>query len=205
MSHLVSYEAAERDLLVYGRGDRVILVPGGGDREGTWSDQMPLAASHRLELFRRRGYGDTETPPEERPSFEGDAAALSELLSKNAHVVGFSGGGPGTLLAAAANPSEVRSLTVIEPATLGLASGHPAADALISNLASIFSASSEMTPEEFDERFVAALGIPFKPPTLTPVNRARVQSLMRDQLPWGFDLPLAQLAEASFPKFKSRN
>ena len=63
--------------------------------------------------------------------FEEHAVLVAAALGDGAHLVGHSYGGVISLLAAAAAPGRVRSLTVIEPPALGVARGNPAADAFL--------------------------------------------------------------------------
>jgi pimeloyl-ACP methyl ester carboxylesterase len=93
-----------------GQGPRVLLVHGSGGREATWADQRRLAGQYRLAMPDRRGYGDSSGGA---PGFHHDAADIAALLGDGAHVVGFSYGGIGCLLAAARRPRAVRSLTLI--------------------------------------------------------------------------------------------
>src|SRR5262249_31455825 len=113
----------------WGTGPRVLLVHGNIlNGPLSWAQQRPLAERGRLEGLNRRGYG--QSPPSERQDFAVDARDIADLLAGGAHLVGHSYGGIGALLAAAAWPQAVRSLTVIEPPVFRLAHGHAAADAL---------------------------------------------------------------------------
>lgn len=99
----------------WGHGDRVVLVHGDVfDAQMTWTAQQPLAATHRLVLLNRRGFG--HSPDVDGEDFEVDAEDVADVLSEEpAHLVGHSYGGVVTLLAAARIPDSVRSLTVFEP------------------------------------------------------------------------------------------
>ena len=69
----------------------------------------------------RRGFDGS--PPTERQDFEDDAADLLPLLAPFAHLVGFSYGGLGALIAAGQRPDLVRSLTIIETPLYSIARG----------------------------------------------------------------------------------
>jgi pimeloyl-ACP methyl ester carboxylesterase len=99
----------------------VILVHGGVGPELTWEMQEPLAERWTLVIPWRRGF--EPSPAAERQDFELDARDIGALLAGEggAHLVGLSYGAVGSVLAAAADPTRVRSLTVLEPALFGLA------------------------------------------------------------------------------------
>jgi pimeloyl-ACP methyl ester carboxylesterase len=96
-------------------------VHGGSGPQRTWEMQSPLAERWQLVIPSRRGFNDS--PPAERQDFEDDAADLLPLLSPVAHLVGFSYGGLGALLAAGQRPDLVRSLTIIETPLYSIAGG----------------------------------------------------------------------------------
>ena len=120
---------------VRGDGDTAVLVHGSGVRDWTWSDQLELADRYRLVMPYRRGYGES---PDADPDFEVDGRDVAELLDRPSHLVGFSYGGVGSLLATARRPELVRTLTVIEPPAFGVALDDPAVQELGAKLASIF-------------------------------------------------------------------
>src|SRR5256885_12758868 len=113
--------AAVPRIEVVGEGERVVLVHGSGPPRATWADQLALAERYQLVVLERRGYGQD---PGDNPDFEADAKDIRELLAEPAHLVGFSYGGLGVLLAAAQRPDAIRSLAVIEPAAYSIAAGN---------------------------------------------------------------------------------
>jgi pimeloyl-ACP methyl ester carboxylesterase len=118
------------NVLRIGHGPAVVLVHGtGGSREDTWSDQLILADHHSLILPDRRGYGESD--PAAQPDFERDGEDIADLLEGGAHLVGFSYGGIGAMIAAAKRPDAVLSLTLIEPNAFGLVRGQKAVDDLV--------------------------------------------------------------------------
>ncbi|MHC3391059.1 alpha/beta fold hydrolase [Streptomyces lavendulocolor] len=97
-----------------GSGPEVLLVHGGAGPRTTWGALAPLSDRWTLAYVHRRGYPPSP-PPLERQDFEVDARDLAPLLVGRPHVVAHSYGVLGTLLAAAAAPGGMRSLTLIEP------------------------------------------------------------------------------------------
>lgn len=146
-----------------GEGEPLLLVHGGVNRDETWRPQQELAQRWRLLIPARRGF--PPSPPAERQDFEVDARDLVELLAvEPAHAVGFSYGGVGLALAAAAAPSNVLSLTLIEPALFGVAQDRPE----VQELAALAAAATgddpearERARESFEE--LAAVRIPTNP------------------------------------------
>ncbi|MEU1130415.1 alpha/beta fold hydrolase [Streptomyces sp. NPDC005900] len=107
-----------------GRGPEILLVHGGAGPRTTWGALAPLADRWTLAYAHRRGYPPSP-PPHVRQDFAVDARDLAPLLAGRPHVVAHSYGVLGTLLAAAATPHAVRSLTLIEPPLSHLVPGDP--------------------------------------------------------------------------------
>jgi len=183
----------------WGAGPRVLLVHGNIlNGPLSWSQQRPLAERWRLEVLNRRGYG--QSPPTERQDFAVDARDIADLLAGGAHLVGHSYGGIGALLAAAAWPQAVRSLTVIEPPVFRLAHGHAAADALAEQLRRL-QAAGPADPAAYAEAFVDAVGGGIRLPHPLPRQLDRgVRVLMAGRGPWEAEVPLAALRGAPFRK-----
>src|SRR5438445_5239136 len=115
-------EGGGLDVRRVGKGQPVLLVHGtGGSREETWSDQMSLKDRYTLVLPDRRGYGRSDSGA--NPDFERDGEDIAVLMGAGAHLVGFSYGGIGCLIAANTRPAAVMSLTPIEPPAFGLGPG----------------------------------------------------------------------------------
>jgi pimeloyl-ACP methyl ester carboxylesterase len=182
-----------------GKGETVLLVHGSlatGVEE--WQAQRSLAdEGFRLLIIDRRGYGRSAAA--EGEDFLRDADDIVDLMGDGAHLVGHSYGGLGAMFAVARRPEATLSLAMLEPPAFSLAED-PAARALVNNvrdawhrdvpddvwvrgfLKAVGSDPDEFPPEFFD----AAL-------PLVPVARnARTM--------WDTALPLAELAEATFPK-----
>lgn len=112
------------DVRVTGPGQPLLLVHGGVNREETWRAQEPLAERWKLIVPARRGFAPS--PPAERQDYEVDARDIGRLLADEpAHCVGFSYGGVGLAVAAAADPSRLLSLTLIEPPLFAVAAERP--------------------------------------------------------------------------------
>jgi len=98
---------APRAVLVHG------TMTGGTDRYG-FAAQRPLAEVAELLIVDRRGFGASADV--DRSDYELDAADVASIMDGGAHLVGHSYGGVVVMLAAAVQPGDVRSLTLIEPA-----------------------------------------------------------------------------------------
>jgi pimeloyl-ACP methyl ester carboxylesterase len=165
----------------------------------TWAAQRPLAERFELLVLDRPGF--PPNPPVDRVDFEADAALVAGLLEPGDHLVGHSYGSVIALLAAAARPERVGSLTVIEPPATKVAAGHPDVDAFAAGGEALYADAASHSPEEFLRRFLAAVGSPFDPPSpLSPELEQGAQALAVERGPWEADIPLAGLAATTFPK-----
>jgi pimeloyl-ACP methyl ester carboxylesterase len=147
------------DVRVSGSGMSLLLVHGGVNRDQTWRAQAPLAERWRLVEPARRGY--PPSPAAERQDWEADARDIGELLAEEAaHCVGFSYGGVGLAVAAAADPSRLLSLTLIEPPLFAVAADRPAVQEFMA-LASDYTGSDPVARERAREAFEAVARIRF--------------------------------------------
>ncbi len=180
--------------------ERLVLVHGSvlGAR-GTWGAQEDLAARFELVPVERPGF--PPNPPVERVDFESDAALVAELLEPGDHLVGHSYGAVVSLLAAAARPEPLRSLTVIEPPATQVAAGNPAVDAFAAQGEEVYASGATVDPETFLRRFLVAVGSAFDPPSpLTPELEQGARALTVERGPWEAEIPLKVIGAASFPK-----
>jgi pimeloyl-ACP methyl ester carboxylesterase len=181
--------------------ERLVLVHGSvvGGR-GTWSAQRPLEDRFELVVVERPGF--PPNPPAARVDFEPDAALVAELLRDGDHLVGHSYGGVVSLLAAAARPGALASLTVIEPPATRLAAGDPDVDAFAEAGRDLHaSAAADGDPEVFLRSFLAAVGSALVPPSpLPPELEQGARALMVERGPWEAEIPLEALAAAAYPK-----
>jgi pimeloyl-ACP methyl ester carboxylesterase len=171
--------ATQLDLRVSGAGEPVLLVHGGVDRDRTWAAQWPLAQRWRLIEPARRGF--PPSPAAERQDFAADALDLAALLADEpAHAVGFSYGGLGLALAAAAAPQHLLSLTLVEPALFALPGERPA----VRDPAALIAVHFPGDPErEADFLAARAQAPPPRPPgeaqlDLAPIAAAGVPALV---------------------------
>ena len=93
---------------------------------------------------------------------ERDAKRIVEALGTAGHLVAHSGGAVPALLAAAQAPDAVRSLTLFEPACLGLARGRPGVEEMVAAMGAVFDrrADPELPDGEFTHDFLQAMGVP---------------------------------------------
>ncbi|MEW2708782.1 alpha/beta hydrolase [Streptomyces koyangensis] len=179
----------------------VVLVHGiltwGTDPRYGFAAQRPLAASRRLLLMDRRGYG--RSPDIARSDWAVDAEDIVGLLGTGAHLVGHAYGGVGAMAAAVRRPDLVRSLTLIQPGALRPAERHPVvAEALVRARAATAALPPDLTPAEFLRGATESVGM--ETPEATP-ERLRAAATTMAELPcWDADIALAPLARAAFPK-----
>ncbi len=180
--------------------ERLVLVHGsvvGG--QATWRTQRSLANRFRLIVLDRPGF--PPTPPVERVDFEEDAKLVAGLLEPGDHLVGHSYGGVISLLAAAARPEVVGSLTVIEPPATRVALDVPAVADFAAGGAALYASGQTDDVEAFLLRFLRAVGSTFTPPSpLPPDLEQGARALIVERGPWEAEIPLEDLGAAPFPK-----
>lgn len=183
-----------------GTGPRVLFVHGsvtGG--AATWGAQYALTDRWTLLVADRRGFGESALSDGE--DFEVDAHDIAEALGEGAHLVAHSYGGLGALLAAAARPDAVRSLTLVEPVAYSVALDHAAVRSCVEQLTAYF-ASPPSGTREFLDGFLRRMGLQGKlPEPLPPALEATTRLLMACRLPWTAHVPLEKLAHAPFRSF----
>jgi pimeloyl-ACP methyl ester carboxylesterase len=141
----------------------------------------------------RPGY--PPNPPVERADFEPQAEAIAQMLQPGDHLVGHSYGGVISLLAAA-QADGLRSLTVNEPPAFGVARGNPAVEEF---LARMREAPDE--PLEYLAYFLPLVGSSLKvSDPMPPALEAGTRAAMAERSPHEAEIPLDELASASFPK-----
>jgi pimeloyl-ACP methyl ester carboxylesterase len=183
-----------------GQGPRVVLLHGAVlAGELCWRQQLPLARRFSLEIVDRAGYGRSQqlSPGED---LDADAPLVAGLLGEGAHLVGQSSGAVAAILAAALRPEAVLSLTLCEPVAFQLAPGSADARQMARDLEEHLQATGG--DAQWLRGFLGIVGrsvlIPDQlPPPLVQGVRA-VRAVRRR--PWEGELPVGQLAAASFPK-----
>jgi pimeloyl-ACP methyl ester carboxylesterase len=192
--------AADLDVERLGHGPPVVLVHGSiVDARRTWHRQLELADEWSLCIPNRPGFAGS--PPLARGDFEIEAPLMAELLGDGAHLVGHSYGAVIALLAAAARPEAVRSLTVSEPGSLRLAAGDPAVDAMIAQGDELYRRRGEVTLRGFVQLFRAGAHSARETPEELPDWLERgARLVMEERPPWEADIPLEDLAAAPFCK-----
>src|SRR5207247_4944810 len=111
-----------------GSGPRAVLVHGSvANGAATWEGQLRLADRYELVVPDRPGF--PPNPPVERLDFEEQAPLIAELLGDGAHLVGHSTAASSPCSPPASRPDVVRSLVLLEPPAVGVASGNAAVDA----------------------------------------------------------------------------
>ncbi|MFK0290341.1 alpha/beta fold hydrolase [Streptomyces sp. NPDC090442] len=164
-----------------------------------FAGQRPLAGMFRLELVDRRGFG--HSPDVEWSDYAVDAEGLGRLLGEGAHLVGHSYGAAAAMLAAAARPEAVHSLTLIEPSPLRTAAAHPVVRAALERLREAFAnagALGETSPEDYLRQSTEAYGM--RLPEITPRMLRAVGTAMRERPVRDAQIPLAPLIRAPWPK-----
>ena len=181
--------------------ERVIFVHGSiVDAQRTWRHQFVLAERWAIDMPNRPGFGDIEAPLV-RGDFEAEAPLIASYLGDGAHLVGHSYGGAIALLAAALRPHAVRSLTVSEPGVLPFAADDPAVAAMIAHGQELYARREELTPGEFLRLFrMGAHSSHETPEELPPWLERGARLAMAERPVWEADIPLDDLAVATFPK-----
>ncbi|MEU0882873.1 alpha/beta fold hydrolase [Lentzea sp. NPDC005914] len=181
----------------WGRGPRVVLVHGGvlGGRE-TWRAQRPLTERWTLLAPDRPGHG--QSPPA-RQDFEPEAALIAgQLLDEPSHLVGLSYGAIVSMYAAALRPDNVRSLTIVEPPSAGVARGVPVVDAFGAATRGLI--ESGLDPAEGLRRFFPIAGVPIEVPDQPHETLLKgMRQLLTARPPDEAEPPLSALREAGFP------
>jgi pimeloyl-ACP methyl ester carboxylesterase len=192
--------AADLDVVRLGAGSPVVFVHGSiVDARRTWRHQFALSEHWTLRLVNRPGFAGS--PPLPRGDFEAEAPLVAEVLGDGAHLVGHSYGAVIALLAAAARPDAVRSLTISEPGCLRVAEGNPSVDAAIAQGGELYRRGREIPPREFLRLFREGVHSSHETPDLLPDWLERgARHVMEERPPWEADVPLERLAAAAYPK-----
>ncbi|QQQ73411.1 alpha/beta fold hydrolase [Saccharothrix sp. 6-C] len=183
-----------------GEGPRVVFVHGGayGGVEA-WQTQLELADRWRLVVPSRLNYG--LSPTTDREDFAVDGELIAELLGDGAHVVAQSYGTLGALVAAARRPGAVRSLTLVESAASGIATGSPEVDEYHQRLAKLVDVGAGDAESDFRELFALVEPTASHPDPL-PDHLLAFARRIRTGVRWPWDdtdLPLDAVRAAGVP------
>lgn len=159
----------------------------------TFAEQQPLSARRRILVPDRRGFGAS---PGSAGDYAVDAEDIAGLLGEGAHLVGHSYGGTVAMLAAAARPDLVRSLTLIEPCAHQLAADVPVVAGAIEDAKRFMAGARRGTAEDY---LAAAYGNGPRPSPAAWLRRA-ASTALGERPCWLADLATEPLARASFPK-----
>ena len=200
MRSAAAVTVADLDVVRAGSGPPVVLVHGSiVDARRTWRHQLALAERWTLCVPNRPGFG--ASPPLARGDFALEAPLIAELLGDGAHLIGHSYGAVIALLAAAARPLAVRSLTVSEPGLLRIAAGEPAVDAMIEGGDRLYDASSTIAPDQFLRMFRSGVHSAHETPDAVPEWLERgARHAAQERRSWEAEVPLDALASVPFPK-----
>lgn len=177
----------------FGNGPRLLLMHGSHWQHPSknFIFQRDLGNAFEVVIPHRRGYGES-APALRTANFEPDVSDVQALLGAHAHLVGDSYAGVVTLLAAAQAPQRVTSLTLIEPPLFQLASGTPAAAALLSEFQQLYARRAALAPQEFAAGFLSALrGETVGPRRVSTESAHSLRAMMTECEPWmaPLDLP----------------
>lgn len=160
--------------------------------------QRPLARQRRILLPDRRGFGASPDLDDSTVTsdYTVDADDIGDLLAGGAHLVGHSYGGTVAMLAAAAQPGLVRSLTLIEPCAHTVAAHDPGVARAIDDGRRFMADARRGTPDEYIE---LAYGDRPRPRPHAWLRRA-ARTALHERPCWLADLATAPLRDGPFPK-----
>jgi len=181
----------------WGSGPRVVPIHGGTPQgvAFAFATQQPLEQNWHLVLPDRPGHG--QTPKMGREDFERDAQLLGDLLDGGAHLVGASYGGIVALYMAAAAPSSIRSLTLLEPPAYFFAPDDP-------DISEMSRRGQKIIEDPDASRVILSffdlLGIEIPLPDPVPAPLLGLADELRTMRgPWEADVDPAVLRSSSYP------
>lgn len=192
-------KAASAD--VFGDGPRAVFVHGSfGWGLDTFPEQVALADEYQVVLVDRRGYGRSDHVDE--PGWHHDVDDVLAWVGEGAHLVGQSYGGVVCLLAAAAVPEAVRSLTVIEPVATSAAADDPVVAELSARLGSCYAEAPALDAAQFLDAWYRAIGRAGEPDTSTysAADWRAVEAARRERAPMTAEVDVAALRALRAPK-----
>src|SRR5512139_571191 len=144
----IKVDTAELQVTDQGSGEAVLLVHGGilADGLAPLLKEAALTRHYRLISIHRRGYGGSSrlTPPFTIADQAKDCLSVMRHLDVDqAHVVAHSYGGLIALQLASDVPNRLRSLSLIEPALLGLIPSAPQIMEIFDSLGQLYQAGDK--------------------------------------------------------------
>ncbi|MFV2011169.1 MULTISPECIES: alpha/beta fold hydrolase [unclassified Micromonospora] len=161
--------------------------------------QRPLARRRRVLLPDRRGYGRSPDLDDGQGTsdYAVDARDVVALMTGGVHLVGHSYGGTVAMIAAAARPNLVRSLTLIEPCAHQVASDDPVVAAAVQDAREFMSGARRWTAQQYLD-LVYPAGQP-RPEPADWLDRA-ARTALNERPCWLADLATQPLTDAAFAK-----
>lgn len=159
--------------------------------------QRPLASQRRVIVPDRRGFGASPSLSDSpyTADYSVDAVDVVALLGDGAHLVGHSYGGTVAMLAAAARPDLVRSLTLIEPCAHSAAASDPLVSQSIEDGRRFMSQARASSVEAYAD---LVFGSSWPEPRDWALRAAG--SALHERPCWLANLAVEPLARAAFPK-----
>jgi pimeloyl-ACP methyl ester carboxylesterase len=166
--------------------------------EFTWREQLPLAERFTLVIVERAGYGHSDSISAGE-DLDADGRLVPELLEDGAHLVGQSSGAVAAMLAAAQRPEAVLSLTLCEPPAWQLLPASAGAQRIAQVDAHLGASGDDAHWLRGFARIVGSdAPVPDQLPPALAAGVKAVRAVRRR--PWEGELPLDELASATFPK-----
>ncbi|WFE27886.1 alpha/beta hydrolase [Solwaraspora sp. WMMD791] len=161
--------------------------------------QRPLARHRRVLLPDRRGYGDSPDLDDNQVTsdYAVDAQDVVALMNGGVDLVGHSYGGTVAMIAAAARPDLVRSLTLIEPCAHRIASEDPSVAAVVQDAREFMADARRRSARRYLD-LVYPAGQP-RPEPADWLERA-ARTALNERPCWLADLATQSLADAGFAK-----
>jgi pimeloyl-ACP methyl ester carboxylesterase len=164
----------------------VVLMYGAGEGgPGGWPVQAADGGQGWTYLDRLPATADQPVPFDE-PHRDADRIVETvEAVPDGAHLVAHSGGSVPALLAVARTPSAVRSLTLFEPACLGVSRGRPGTEEMVAALGAVFERAGDagFSDGQFAADFMVAMGAPAVDPA-DPGSAGFGRQLRLSTPPW---------------------
>ena len=174
---------------------QTVLMYGAGDGgPAGWPVQVARGGTEGWTFLDRAAPSAVAPVPVDDPVV--DAARIVDALRGDGHLVAHSGGAVPALLAVDREPDALRSLTLFEPACLGVARGRPGVEAMVAAMGRVFDRADDADLHDagFTHEFLLAMGAPGADPA-DPSNAEVGARLRRSTPPWEIPLSLDALSQ----------